>query len=45
MRKVMGMVPGSQLVIRNNGVISMASGKTFRVPKGVEVYIGSGKIN
>lgn len=39
------MVPGSQLVIRNNGVISMASGKTFSVPKGVEVYIGSGKIN
>lgn len=39
------MVPGSQFVIRNNGVVSMASGKTFRVPKGVEVYIGSGKIN
>ena len=39
------MIPGSQLVIRNNGVINMAPGKTFSVPQGVEVYIESGKIN
>lgn len=39
------MVPGSQLAIWNNGVINMAPGKKFNVPKGVEVYIGSGKIN
>ena len=39
------MIPGSQLAIRYNGVINMAPGKTFKVPKGAEVYIGSGKIN
>ena len=39
------MVPGSQLIVKNNGIINMASGKTFEAPKGVIVNIESGVIN
>jgi hypothetical protein len=39
------MVPGSQLIVRNNGIINMASGKTFEALKGVVVNIESGVIN
>ena len=39
------MVPGSQLIVRNNGIINLASGKTFEVPEGVVVNIESGEIN
>lgn len=38
------MVPGSQLIVRNNGKIYMASGKEFEVPKGAYVNIESGEI-
>lgn len=39
------MVPGSQLIVRNNGKIYMASGKEFEAPKGAYVNIESGEIN
>ena len=39
------MVPGSQLIVRNNGIINLASGKTFEAPEGVVVNIESGEIN
>jgi hypothetical protein len=39
------MVPGSTLIIRNNGVINMASGKEFIAPVGTIVNIESGEIN
>lgn len=39
------MVPGSQLIIRDQGVINMASGKELVVPKGAVVEIESGEIN
>ena len=39
------MVPGSRLIIRNNGVINMATGKNFEAPTGVTVSIENGKIN
>jgi C1A family cysteine protease len=39
------LVPGCQLVIRNEGKISMAAGKVFEVPKGVVVNIESGEID
>lgn len=39
------LIPGSTLIIRNNGVINMANGKVFDAPKGVFVNIESGIIN
>ena len=39
------MVPGSTLIVRNNGVVNMATGKAFVAPKGVVVNIESGEIN
>lgn len=39
------MVPGSTLIIRNGGVINMASGKEFKAPIGAIVTIESGEIN
>ena len=39
------MVPGSQLIVRNNGIINMASGKTFEAPEGVVINIENGEIN
>lgn len=39
------MVPGSTLIVRNNGVVNMATGKAFVAPKGVVVDIESGTIN
>jgi hypothetical protein len=38
------LVPGSQLIVRNNGTISMASGNPFNAPKGVVVNIEEGII-
>jgi len=39
------MVPGSTLIIRNGGVINMASGKEFKAPIGAIVTIESGEID
>lgn len=39
------MVPGSHLIIREEGVINMASGKKLIIPKGATVNIESGEIN
>lgn len=39
------LVPGSTLIIRNGGRISMANGKKFKAPVGVEVIIEEGRIN
>ena len=39
------MVPGSQLIIRNNGKINMTTGQFFHAPTGVIVNIESGEIN
>lgn len=39
------MVPGSTLILRNNGKINMASYVSFDAPKGVVVNIESGEIN
>jgi hypothetical protein len=39
------MVPGSHLIIRDEGVINMASGKKLIIPKGATVNIESGEIN
>lgn len=39
------LVPGSQVTIKNNGKINMASGKTFDAPEGVVVDIPYGSIN
>ena len=39
------MVPGSQLIVRNNGKIYMTSGKEFEAPKGAYVNIENGEIN
>lgn len=39
------MVPGSTLVIKNGGVINMASGKEFKALVGVIVNIERGEIN
>ena len=38
------LVPGSQVIVRNNGVIAMAAGKIFEAPTGVVVSIESGEI-
>ena len=39
------MVPGCTVIVRNNGKINMASGKTFETPLGATVTIESGEIN
>ena len=39
------LVPGSTLIIRNDGIISMANGKKFEAPIGVNVIIEEGRIN
>ena len=39
------MVPGSTLIVKNNGRIKMALGKEFHVPVGAIVNIVSGEIN
>ena len=39
------MVPGCTVIIRNNGKINMALGKTFEAPLGATVTIESGEIN
>ena len=39
------MVPGSQLIVRNNGKVNMATGKQFEAPKGAVVIVESGEIN
>lgn len=39
------MVPGSTLIVRNNGKINMATGKMLKVPTGVFVNIEEGEIN
>jgi len=38
------LIPGSQVIVRNNGTISMADGKMFDAPKGVLVNIESGNV-
>ena len=38
------MVPGSQLILKNNGVIKMANGKDLEVPTGAIVNIECGQI-
>lgn len=43
--QVLTMVPGSTLVIKNGGVINMASGKEFKALVGVIVNIERGEIN
>lgn len=39
------MVPGSTIIIKNNGKINMAIGKDFIAPKGVVVNLKNGEIN
>lgn len=39
------MIPGSTLIVRNNGKINMASNKTFYAPVGTLVNIENGEIN
>lgn len=39
------LVPGSSLIVRNNGVINMATGKSLEAPKGALVNIESGEIH
>lgn len=39
------LVPGCTVILRNGGVINMASGKTFEAPVGAVVNIESGEIN
>ena len=39
------MIPGSKLIVRNNGTIKMASGKTFEAPVGAIINIDSGEID
>ena len=39
------MIPGSSLIVRNGGIINMASGKDFDIPVGVQVNIENGVIN
>ena len=40
----MVMLPGSKLIIRDEGVVNMAPGKKLIVPKGATVNIESGEI-
>lgn len=39
------MVPGSSLIVRNGGIINIASGQDFDIPVGVQVNIEDGVIN
>lgn len=39
------LIPGSTLIVRDGGVINMASGKEFSAPVGVNVIIEEGSIN
>ena len=39
------LIPGCQVIVKNNGKINMASGKTFNAPTGVIVDISHGSIN
>lgn len=39
------MVPGSTLIVRNNGKINMATGKKLKTPTGVVINIEDGEIN
>lgn len=39
------LVPGCALILRNGGIIRMASGKTFEAPVGAIVSVESGEIN
>ena len=39
------LVPGCEVVVKNNGKINMASGKTFEAPEGALVDIPYGSIN
>ena len=39
------MIPGSTLIVRNNGKINMAVNKHFNAPFGVFVNIENGEIN
>lgn len=39
------LIPGAQVILRNNGIINMANGKNFVVPLGVVVNIDEGIIN
>ena len=39
------LVPGCTVIIRNNGKINMAYGKSFEAPKGAIVQIDQGEIN
>lgn len=42
---LMVILPGSKLIIRDEGVVNMAPGKHLIVPKGAIVNIESGVIN
>ena len=39
------LVPKSTLIIRDDGIISMANGKKYEAPIGVNVIIEEGRIN
>ena len=39
------LIPGSHVIVRNNGTINMASGRNFDAPKGVVVDVEYGFIN
>ena len=39
------LVPGCTIILRNNGKINMATGKSFEAPIGAIVNIESGEIN
>lgn len=39
------MLPGSQLIVRDGGIINMAPGKELLAPKGAIVNIEEGEIN
>ena len=39
------LVPGSTIIVRNNGKIYMATGKSFEAPTGVVVNIERGEIH
>ena len=41
----LNLIPGSHIIVRNNGTINMASGQTFNAPTGVIVDIQHGSIN
>lgn len=39
------LIPGCQVIIKNNGKVDMANGKTFEIPEGTVVDIPYGSIN